>query len=139
MKLLFDFLMPDMERGGFTCGEPALDTYLHKQAGQDMRRSFATVIAARPKANPNKVVDFSTFSAASIIFTSLPNEIARKIPRSPAVPAIRLGRLAVNASQQGKHIGSLLVLDALRRACRNELAWAIILVNTKNENAAIFY
>ena len=60
MKLLFDLLTPDMERGSFTCGEPALDAYLHKQAGQDMRRSFATVIAARQEDCPNKVVGFHT-------------------------------------------------------------------------------
>lgn len=139
MKLLFDLLAPDMDRGDFTCGEPALDAYLYKQAGQDMRRGFATVIAARQSASPQKVVGFYTLSAASILFTSLPVETARKMPRYPSVPAIRLGRLAVEASQQRQHIGSLLVLDALRRACRNELAWAVFLVDSKSERAAIFY
>ncbi len=139
MKLVFGLLTPDMDRSGFTCGEPALDAYLHKQAGQDMRRGFATVIAARQKGNPKTVVGFYTLSAASILLTSLPDETARKMPRYPSVPAIRLGRLAVTASMQGQHIGSLLVLDALRRACLNELAWAVFLVDAKNERAATFY
>lgn len=139
MKLLFDLLAPDMDRGDFTCGEPALDAYLHKQAGQDMRRGYATVIAARQSTSPEKVVGFYTLSAASILLTSLPNETARKMPRYPSVPAIRLGRLAVETSQQGQHIGSLLVLDALRRATGNELAWAIFLVDAKSDRAAIFY
>lgn len=139
MKLLFDLLAPGMDRSDFSCGEPALDAYLHKQAGQDMRRGYATVIAARHVASPLKVIGFYTLSAASILLTSLPNETARKMPRYPAVPAIRLGRLAVETSQQGQHIGSLLVLDALRRACRNELAWAIFLVDAKTERSAIFY
>ena len=72
MKLLVDLLTPDMDRGGFTCGEPALDAYLHKQASQDMRRGFATVIAARQATSPEKVVGFYTLSAASILLTSLP-------------------------------------------------------------------
>ena len=139
MKLLFDLLTPDMDRSGFTCGEPALDAYLHKQAGQDMRRGFATVIAARQEDNPKTVVGFYTLSAASILLTSLPDGTARKMPRYPSVPAIRLGRLAVATSMQGQHLGSLLVLDALRRACRNELAWAVFLVDAKNERAATFY
>ena len=139
MKLLFDLLTPGMDRSGFTCGEPALDAYLHKQAGQDMRRGFATVIAAREENSPEKVVGFYTLSAASILLTALPSETARKMPRYPAVPALRLGRLAVDMSLHGQHIGSLLVLDALRRACRNELAWAIFLVEAKNERAANFY
>ena len=139
MKLLFDVLTSAMDRSDFSCGEPALDAYLHKQASQDMRRGFATVIAARQATSPEKVVGFYTLSAASILLTSLPNETARKMPRYPAVPAIRLGRLAVDASQQRQHIGSLLVLDALRRACRNELAWAVFLVDAKTERSAIFY
>lgn len=85
------------------------------------------------------VVGFYTLSAASILLSSLPDETARKRPRYPSVPAIRLGRLAVAASTQGQHIGSLLVLDTLRRACRNELAWAVFLVDAKNERAATFY
>ena len=61
------------------------------------------------------------------------------MPRYPAVPAIRLGRLAVASAFQGQHIGSLLVLDALRRGCGNELAWAIFLVDAKEERLAAFY
>lgn len=139
MKLLFDLLTPDMDRKGFTCGEPALDVYLSRLASQDMRRGFATVIVAREESHPKKVVGFYTLSAASILLTSLPEEMARKMPRYPSVPAIRLGRLAVDTSKQGQHIGSLLVLDALRRACRNELAWAVFLVDAKSERSVIFY
>ena len=40
---------------------------------------------------------------------------------------------------QGQHIGSLLVLDALRRSCCNELAWAIFLVDAKEERTVTFY
>ena len=61
------------------------------------------------------------------------------MPRYPAVPAIRLGRLAVASTLQGQHIGSLLVLDALRRSCSNELAWAIFLVDAKEERSVTFY
>ena len=139
MTLLFGLLTPDMDRGGFFCGEPALDTYLQKQAGQDMRRGFATVVAARERANPEVVIGFYTLCAASILLTALPEDIHLKMPRYPSVPAIRLGRLAVATTHQGQHIGSLLVLDALHRACRNEMAWATFIVDAKNDRAATFY
>lgn len=139
MSLLFGLLTPEMDRRGFACGEPALDAYLHKQAGQDMKRGFATVVAARESSSPAVIVGYYTLCAASILLTALPEETARKMPRYPAVPAIRLGRLAVSRSMQGQHIGSLLVLDAVRRAWRNELAWAAFLVDAKNERAAAFY
>jgi ribosomal protein S18 acetylase RimI-like enzyme len=137
--LFFGLLTPDMDRSGFGCGEPALDVYLRQQAGQDMKRGFATVVAARESSRPKTIVGFYTLCAASVLLTALPEDSARKMPRYPSVPAIRLGRLAVLSSSQGRHIGSLLVMDALRRACGNELAWAAFLVDAKNERAATFY
>jgi ribosomal protein S18 acetylase RimI-like enzyme len=139
MNLLFGLLTPDMDKSGFACGEPALDAYLQKQAGQDVKRGFATVVAARESSSPNVIAGFYTLCAASILLTALPEDIARKMPRYPSVPAIRLGRLAVSAAMQRQHIGSLLVMDALLRACRNELAWAALLVDAKSDLAAAFY
>lgn len=139
MNLLFGLLTPDLDKSGFACGEPALDAYLKKQAGQDMKRGFATVVAARENAAPDVIAGFYTLCAASIPLTALPENIARKMPRYPSVPAIRLGRLAVASAMQGQRIGSLLVMDALRRACRNELAWAVFLVDAKNDRVAAFY
>lgn len=139
MSLLFGLLTPDMDRSGFACGEPVLDAYLHKQAGQDMKRGFATVVAARESSSPAVIVGYYTLCAASVLLTALPDATARKMPRYPAVPAIRLGRLAVSAAMQGQHIGSLLVLDAVRRAWCNELAWPVLLVDAKTDRAAAFY
>ncbi|MDR1125110.1 MAG: GNAT family N-acetyltransferase [Deltaproteobacteria bacterium] len=136
MSLLFGLLRPDMDRNGFTCGEPALDTYLRNQAEQDMKRGFATVVAARESSRPDAIIGFYMLCAASILLADLPEDTVRKLPRYPAV---RLGRLAVSAEKQGQHIGSLLILDAVRRVCCNELAWAAFLVDAKNEQAATFY
>ena len=139
MSLLFGLLTPDMDRSGFACGEPVLDSYLQKQAGQDMKRGFASVVVARESSSPSVIVGFYTVCAASILLTALPEDTARKLPRYPSVPAIRLGRLAVISSMQGQHVGSLLIMDALRRACRNELAWAVFLVDAKNDGVVAFY
>lgn len=151
MSLVFSLLRPDMDKAAFRCGEPALDAYMQKQASQDMKRGFATVIVAHATtstpvthantSNPmmHDIVGFYTLSAASIVLSSLPENMARKMPRYPTVPAVRLGRLAVHEDFQGQHIGSLLLLDALRRSCQNELAWAVFLVDAKNEQVAHFY
>ncbi|WP_165177035.1 GNAT family N-acetyltransferase [Desulfovibrio sp. ZJ369] len=139
MKLLFGLLSPAMEKSGFACGEAALDTYLQKLASQDMKRGFATVIVARTETDPKKIIGYYTLSAASVLLDNVPEEMARNMPRYPNIPAVRLGRLAVASGMQGQHIGSLLVLDALRRSCLNELAWALFLVDAKNERVAAFY
>ena len=139
MSLLFGLLTPEMDRNGFSCGEPALDTYLQKQAGQDMKRGFATVVVARESLAPDVIVGFYTLCAASILLVDLPESISRKMPRYPSVPAIRLGRLAVATAYQRQHIGSLLVMDALRRACSTEMAWAALVVDAKNDQVVTFY
>ena len=55
------------------------------------------------------------------------------------MPCILLGRLAVALAHQGRHLGSYLVFDALKRALDNELAWALFLVQAKAEQSRRFY
>lgn len=139
MSLIFAPLRKGMKKSAFACGETALDDYLHRQARQDMERGFATVIVAAEAATPETVVGFYTLNASAILLPDIPEDLRKKLPRYPAVPAILLGRLAVSGECQGRHIGTLLVLDALARACRNELAWAVFCVAAKNKRAAAFY
>jgi hypothetical protein len=139
MKLVFSHLRKGMKKGAFACGEAALDEYLRRQARQDMDRGFGTVIAATDAAAPGTVVGFYTLSASSILLPDIPEDLRKKMPRHPAVPAILLGRLAVSAEFQGRHIGALSVVDALARACRNAPAWAVFCVEAKSEKVAAFY
>ena len=139
MTLTFAPLHASMKRTGFSCGVPALDSYLATQARQDMKRGFATVITASDVGKPGTIIGYYTLSAASVLLDSLPENLARKMPRYPAVPAIRLGRLAVDVTRQKEHVGSLLLFDALRRACAYEIAWAVFLVDAKNGQVAAFY
>ncbi|MDR2934787.1 MAG: GNAT family N-acetyltransferase [Candidatus Adiutrix sp.] len=142
MNLRFSLLPEDggeSDRRNFSCGAPELDTYLHRQAGQDVARGFATVVLARAIDEPAVIVGYYAFSAASVPIVSLPVEISGKMPRYRNVPAILLGRLAVALSMRSRRIGSLLLFDALKRACVSEIAWAIFMVEAKNERAAAFY
>ena len=41
MDLVVELLASHHNRAAFSCGVPSLDAYLHKQAGQDMRRDLA--------------------------------------------------------------------------------------------------
>ena len=139
MRLRFSPLSREADRSAFSCGVPELDNYLRHQAGQDATRGFATVIVASPEENPSTVIGYYALSAASIPLSSLPEDIRGKMPRYRNVPAVLLGRLAVSQTMQGRHIGSLLLFDALKRACANELAWAVFLADAKNDRAVAFY
>ena len=68
------------------------------------------------------------------------DEAARKkLPRYPVVPAVRLGRLAIDRRFQGRGLGSALIADAAMRAIRSEIAAAFLVVEAKDETAAAFY
>ena len=85
-----------------------------------MKRGFATAIVARTETALDKIIGYYTLPAASVLLDNVPEKIARKMPRYPNIPAVRLGRLTVASSMQGQHVGSLMVLDApmnLRGPC----------------------
>jgi predicted GNAT family N-acyltransferase len=69
----------------------------------------------------------------------LPVAIARKLPRYPSVPTVRMGRLAVDQDFKGQGLGGALLADALARAARAEIAANALLVDAKDDSAAAFY
>lgn len=126
------------DRTRFCCGDETLDRYLSAQAGQDMRRGFANVIVA-VKPGSEMILGYYTLSAASANLGDLPDTLKSKLPRYGQVPAVLLGRLAVDISAQKQGIGALLLADAVKRAYGSELAWALFLVKAKNTRASDFY
>lgn len=127
------------DRAAFTCGAPALDGYLQRQATQDVRRRIAQVFVAVGDT-PAFVAGYYTLSAASFSRESLPEDLARRLPRYP-VPAAILGRLAVDQRWQGKGLGEFLLADAGGRVldASERLAVFALIVDAKNERAAAFY
>jgi ribosomal protein S18 acetylase RimI-like enzyme len=127
------------DRAAFSCGEPALDAYIQRQASQDVRRRVAQVFVAVGNM-PGKIAGYYSLSAASFEKGELPSVLARRLPHYP-VPAAVLGRLAVDREQQGRGLGEMLLLDAIRRVVRASTTIAVyaIIVDAKNERARAFY
>jgi GNAT superfamily N-acetyltransferase len=63
----------------------------------------------------------------------------RRLPRYPILPAVLIGRLAVDTRYQGRQIGSALIIDALRRSARAAPASFGLIVDAKDDQAAAFY
>lgn len=63
----------------------------------------------------------------------------KKLPRYPTVPAVRMGRLAVDQTFKGQGLGGALLADALSRAARSEVAAFAMMVDAKDEAEAAFY
>lgn len=130
-------LDPGQERSGFHCGVAALDRYFHERVTQDVRRRITTCFVALDERN--RVAGFYTLAATSVLLAELPDSIAKKLPRYPTVPAIRLGRLAVDQAARGQGLGAALLADALSRGIDSEIAAFALVVDAKGEAAMAFY
>lgn len=128
------------DRKGFSCSVEPLDRYLRVQAGQDARRRVAAPFVLC-MGQRNAVLGYYTLSALSVDIGAWPEEVARKLPRYPAVPATLLGRLAVDTRLRGKGMGEHLLMDALRRAfeASRDVASVAVIVDAKNHDAEVFY
>lgn len=125
------------DAGGGAGVEP-LDRYLERQASQDARRKVATVFVAEDAAT-GLIRGFYTLSMAAVLLDKLPDAVAKRMPRYPSVPAVRLGRLGVHVDAQGTGLGAHLLLNAMDRSLKSEVAWAAFLVDAKDDTARSFY
>ena len=125
------------ERSGFHCGVEAQDRYFHERVTQDIRRRITTCFVARD--DKHRVAGFYTLAATSLLLADLPEVTAKKLPRYPTVPAIRLGRLAVDQAVRGQGLGGALLADALSRAIDSGIAAFALVVDAKDAEATAFY
>ncbi len=130
------------ERSLFHCGEDALDRYFQTQVTQDIRRHITNCFVAVEAVTSyvaNRVAAYYTISAASIPLVDLPLEETKRLPRYPTVPAVRIGRLAVDQRFQGRGLGGALLADAASRTLKADAAAFTLLVDAKNDQAVAFY
>jgi ribosomal protein S18 acetylase RimI-like enzyme len=128
------------DRAAFSCGVEPLDRYLHQQAGQDVRRNVAAVFVTH-EPDLSSIAGYYTLSATSIELTDLPMQVVKRLPRYPVLPAILLGRLAVDRRYRKRGVGELLLLSALRRSfnVHIEIGTIAVVVDAKDNQAQAFY
>jgi GNAT superfamily N-acetyltransferase len=132
-------LAANHRRAAFSCGVPALDRYLERQAAQDVAKHAAAAFVITPDGET--IAGFYTLSAHAINLGDLPDTVAKKLPRYPNVPATLLGRLAVSLDFRGRGVGELLLLDAFRRVLTisRDVGSAVVVVDAKDDAARQFY
>jgi len=125
------------DRARFNSASEPLNRYLREQVTQDTRRRVAACFVAL--ANGQRIAGYYTLASASLLLADLPPSTGKKLPRYPTVPAVRMGRLAVDQAFKGQGLGGALLADALSRAARSEIAAFAMMVDAKDEAAAAFY
>lgn len=125
------------DRNAFDSGSAPLNRYLREQVTQDVRRRVTACFVALNATH--QIAGYYTLASASVLLSDLPAAIAKRLPRYPTVPAVRMGRLAIDQNFQGQGLGSALLADALQRAARAEIAAYALLVDAKDTHVAAFY
>ena len=127
-------------RSSFSCGVDSLDEYIKTRASQELKKRVSTPLVLTDSP-AGKVLGYYCLSSYSIASAGLDESTAKKLPRYPLLPAIMLGRLAVDSGHQGNGYGDLLVADALKRSLElsKQLASFAVVVDAIDKGAAIFY
>lgn len=117
----------------------ALDSYLHKQAAQDLKKRTSVPFVISPDGKV--VAGYYTLSQYAVELDVIPQEFSRTLPKYPMVPVTLLGRLAVSQHFRGSGLGERLLMDALYRSLRSsrEVASVAVIVDAKDVSATAFY
>lgn len=128
------------DRAAFRCGEPTLDAYLQRQATQHQRDGISTPHVLIDIAAPTAILGYYSLSAAQVLLDDLQESDRQRLPRYP-IPAVRMGRLAVDARQRGRGYGERLIGDAVARCLRlrADLGVRVLLVDALNDRIVEFY
>jgi ribosomal protein S18 acetylase RimI-like enzyme len=126
------------DRAVFHCGDDALDRYFQTQVTQDIRRRITNCFVV-VESTTGCVTAYYTLSSTSVALEDLPPDEAKRLPRYPTVPAVRIGRLAVDQRFQRRGLGELMLMDAVHRTDQGPAAAFALIVDAKNDQAAAFY
>jgi GNAT superfamily N-acetyltransferase len=125
------------ERSGFRCGNDSLDRFFRSFAGQNQFRHHlgVTYVAAEGE----RILGFATVAPGHLEIDALPAAARRKLPRYP-LPILRLGRLAVDLSVQGRGLGTRLLRFVLELALEmdGKYGCAGVVVDAKPESVAFY-
>ena len=130
-------LEASLDRHKFTSSSQPLDRYFQQQVTQDIRRRVTACFVALD--HNDHVAGYYALASASVPLTDLPASLAKKLPRYPSIPTIRMGRLAVDQTFKGQGLGAALLADALDRAIHSEIAAYALVVDAKDDVASAFY
>ena len=124
---------------GFECGEPSLDIWVEKHARQAEASGSARVFVTTDDGE--RVVGFYALAAASVGPEDATERLMKGQPKHQAVPAILIGRLAVDLDHQGDQLGRSLLQDALLKCATaaGSIGARAVIVHAISDDAVHFY
>lgn len=129
-------LAPDHDCSAFDCGHPELADWLRRRAraNEDAQGSRCFVVR-----EGKRVIGYYALAAGSVQRAHAQGTVRRNMP--DPIPAIVLGRLAIDLQWQGQGMGADLLRDAVLRALRasREIGARVLLCHAIDAQAKTFY
>ena len=105
------------ERIGFSCGVARLDNFLRLSARKQQKDDFTRVFVAVVEGS-DRIPGYYALNTHAVGIAELGRKRPRRAPGRASLPALYLSMIAADKNQQGKGLGTDLLIDALLRACR---------------------
>jgi GNAT superfamily N-acetyltransferase len=122
----------------FNSGVHVLDEWLQRRALSNLESGASRTYVICPKGAQN-VIGFFSLSMGQILATEATGSMRRNMPNK--IPAVVLGRLAIDLSWQGKGVGRALLAEVMRRSLRaaEEVSARLVIVHAISPTAENFY
>lgn len=132
-------LSREHERAGFDCGVPELNAFLKSTARQHSDKGISRTFVLVEQGS-TVIIGFFSLTLCEAVSVKLPAGYAKRYPRH-GLPAVRLARLAVSRSHQGRKYGELLLSEAIHRTVliADQAGGIGLFVDAKDDTARSFY
>jgi GNAT superfamily N-acetyltransferase len=122
----------------FNSGEPTLDAWLRQRALKNAEQ-FATRTYVTCSSDSRRVVGYYAVCMGQILNQEGTGSMRRNMPQQ--IPAVILGRLAIDTAWQGAGLGRLLLADVVKRSLRaaQEISARLLVVHAISPAAEAFY
>ncbi|WP_332306215.1 GNAT family N-acetyltransferase [Roseibium sp. Sym1] len=131
--LKFEPFDPDKhDRTAFSCGVDQVDNYFRKTANK-LQKAGNVRVSVLLDAD-EQLLGFYAVNAHSVDYAELPKKYARTRPSHGSIPAAFISMIGVDQRFQGRGLGGVLLVEALKNLARasEALGIAVVLMDVLN-------
>jgi GNAT superfamily N-acetyltransferase len=126
------------DSSSFDSGEPVLDDWLRHRAWSNMQMAASRTYIVCP-TDSRRIAGYFALTMGQILAQESTGSMRRNMPKH--IPAVILGRLAIDRSWQGKGLGRALLAEVMRRSvlASAEVSARLVVVHAISAAAEAFY